>query len=112
MIVWASQSFRLRYPDVVDKISSSIYRPYMTDDLIHTLLEILDIRTPEFDTSRSVINPLFNYRRLRVIAGKYYRKETDEDPIAERIDERLSKRRREYKRRKKRGNTEERRQLR
>ena len=44
----------------------------MTDDLIHTILEIADIKTSEFDETRSVINKNFNDKRKRVTGGKDY----------------------------------------
>lgn len=45
----------------------------MTDDVIHTILDILNINTPDFDKTRSIINPNFNKNRKRIlIDGKNY----------------------------------------
>ena len=44
----------------------------MTDDFIHTLLDLLDIRTPEYDPKKSVINPSFQPRAHRMVQGHDY----------------------------------------
>lgn len=49
-------------------------RYYMTDDLIHTILDIVGIKTPEFDETRSVINEKFNAKRKKIYTGKDYDK--------------------------------------
>ena len=44
----------------------------MTDDLPHTIMDLLDIRVDGFDESRSIINLNFNSNRQRIIKGKDY----------------------------------------
>lgn len=41
----------------------------MTDDLIHTLLDIAGIETEGFDETRSVINQNYNSKRKRMVGG-------------------------------------------
>ena len=44
----------------------------MTDDMIHTIMDLLDIRTAEFNPAKSVINPSFDRSRKRMIHGRNY----------------------------------------
>lgn len=72
LIFWASDSFRASYPEKWASVKSAVMRPYMTDDMIHTILDLMDIRTPEFDASKSVIHADFNSGRKRVVMGRDY----------------------------------------
>ena len=74
-IVWTSQKFRQAYPELEERIASSVNRPYMTDDMIHTLLDIMGIETPGYDPPKSIINPNFDSSRKRIYAGMLYDKE-------------------------------------
>lgn len=75
MIIWTSQKFRQSYLELEARIASSVNRPYMTDDMIHTVLDIMGIETPEYDSSKSVINPKFDSSRKRIYAGMQYDKD-------------------------------------
>ena len=72
MIVWASPSFKEKYPEKWAAIRQAVDRPYMTDDIIHTILDLADIAPEEFDPTRSVVSPSFNADRLRMVQGKNY----------------------------------------
>lgn len=72
LIFWASDTFRARYPEKWASVQNAALRPYMTDDMIHTILDLMDIRTPEFDASKSVIHPDFDGQRRRVVGQKDY----------------------------------------
>ena len=72
LVFWASEAFRDRYPEKWAAITSAVSRPYMTDDMIHPLLDLMDIRTSEYDASKSVINESFDRQRKRVIQGRDY----------------------------------------
>lgn len=72
LIFWASPKYKEKHPDTWQAICAAASRPYMTDDMIHTLLDILNIRTPEFDPAKSVINPAFDAGRPRMVRGRNY----------------------------------------
>ena len=77
MIIWLSQKFSDSYPELERRIASSVHRPYMTDDMLHTLLDILSIETDEYDPKKSIINPEFDASRPRIHAGRFiYNKDT------------------------------------
>lgn len=70
-LIYVSDKFIENYPDKVEKIKESVSRPYMTDDVIHTILDISDIETTEYDPTRSVINDKY-IPRDRMLHGKSY----------------------------------------
>lgn len=74
-LIWTSPKFRQEFPELEARIASSVNRPYMTDDMIHTVLDIMGIETPGYDPSKSVINPAFDSSRKRIYAGMLYDKE-------------------------------------
>ena len=41
-------------------------------NLIHTILDITGIKTPEFQETRSIINPYYNQERKRIFLDKDY----------------------------------------
>lgn len=72
-IIFVSDKLKNSNPDLIENIKNSVNNPYMTDDVIHTILDILNINTPDFDKTRSIINPNFNKNRKRIlIDGKDY----------------------------------------
>lgn len=71
-LIYTSDKFIENYPEKVESIKNSVNKPYMTDDLIHTILDIADIKTSEFDETRSIINKNFNDKRKRITGGKDY----------------------------------------
>ncbi len=71
-LIYVSNTFKVKYPKIVEKIEKSVNKPYMTDDLIHTILDIAEIETKEYDKTRSIINNNFNSKRKRIYSGKEY----------------------------------------
>lgn len=71
-IIYTTAQFRQKYPELNARIASSVDRPYMTDDMIHTLLDIMSIQTADYQPTRSLINPDFNAERKRMFLGKNY----------------------------------------
>ena len=72
MIMYGTDTFKENHPELWKKILEAQHRPYMTDDLPHTIMDLLDIRVNGFDASRSIINSQFNSNRNRVIQGHDY----------------------------------------
>lgn len=72
LFIYPTDKFKIKYPEKVEELKSSKNRPYMTDDFIHTFLDVLDIKTQDFDETRSIINSNFNTNRKRIYGGKDY----------------------------------------
>ena len=75
VIMWASNKFKAKYPEKWEQIKSAVNRPYMTDDMIHTVMDISDIKTADFDPAKSIVNAQFNDKRPRIFDGMDYDKE-------------------------------------
>ena len=75
MLIWTSKKFQAEYPDLNKRISDSVNRPYMTDDIIHTMLDITGIETADYEPSRSIINDSFDATRPRIYSNHLYDKE-------------------------------------
>lgn len=73
MLIWTSRVFRETRPDVINNLEKIVDRPFMTDDMIHVLLDLMKIETPEFDPHKSVINNGFEATK-RTINGRVYEK--------------------------------------
>jgi len=71
-VIWSSEKFRANYPYKLQQIAAAVDRPYMTDDMIHTVLDLLDIQTVEFEEKRSIVNNAFDRSRRRIFNGKDY----------------------------------------
>ncbi len=72
LLFWASEKFRARHPEKWAALQSAVNRPYMTDDMIHTILDLMDIRTPEYDPGRSLVHPSFDAGRRRIVRDRDY----------------------------------------
>ncbi len=75
LIFMASDKFKEQNADLWARIAAAKDRPFLNDDLIHAIAEILEMtELPEFDPARSVINADFNASRPRIIEGVDYDK--------------------------------------
>lgn len=70
MIFYVSDIFIKKHPTLYQKLKESSKKPYMTDDLIHTILDIAQVKTEDFDPQRSIINQNFNISRKRLVGNK------------------------------------------
>nr|WP_315010259.1 sulfatase-like hydrolase/transferase [uncultured Campylobacter sp.] len=75
LIFIASDKFKEQNADLWARIAAAKNRPFLNDDLIHAIAEILEMTDlPEYDPTRSVINADFNASRPRIIEGVDYDK--------------------------------------
>ena len=75
LIFMASDKFKEQNADLWARIAAAKNRPFLNDDLIHAIAEILEMtELPEYDPARSVINADFNASRPRIIEGVDYDK--------------------------------------
>lgn len=74
-MIFVSDKFKAKYPYIVKKIESSVNRPFMNDDFLHALSDILGIKTKDSDATRSIFNENFNSKRKRMVLRVDYDKE-------------------------------------
>lgn len=72
LIFWASPAYKAKHQAKWQAICAAVNRPYMTDDMIHTIMDLLGIKTAEFNPAKSVINTHFDAGRQRLVRGKDY----------------------------------------
>jgi heptose-I-phosphate ethanolaminephosphotransferase len=72
VIMWASDKFKVKYPEKWAAIKAAADQPYMTDDMIYTVMDLADIKTAEFDPEKSIVNTRFNPSRPRIFNGLNY----------------------------------------
>lgn len=69
-IIYVSDTYKKLYPHKVELIKNSLNKPQMSDDFIHSFLDILDIRIGGFDSTKSIFNDKYNINRKRFIYDK------------------------------------------
>ena len=73
MVVWCSKQFKENHAELVQKISAAKNLPFMTDDMIHALLDLMKIQTPEFDSRKSLFSKDFDVTRKRIYKNMEYK---------------------------------------
>ena len=68
--IWASDKYIEKHPDIIARIKAAKHRPYMSDDIAHTLLDLAGINCTDYDSSRSIISVDNKKQRKRMIKGK------------------------------------------
>ena len=72
MLVYMSKTFQKNYPNITNRIRLSAHHPFMTDDMIHSILDLMEIQTKEYRPSLSIFNKQFNHKRKRICAERLY----------------------------------------
>ena len=67
--IWASDKYIEKHPDIIVRIKAAKDRPYMSDDIAHTLLDLAGINCTDYDSSRSIISVDNKKQRKRMIKG-------------------------------------------
>ncbi|MBK8806022.1 MAG: phosphoethanolamine transferase [Bacteroidales bacterium] len=66
-IIWLSPKYIQFYNDKQKTILSNIDKPFMSDDLFHTILDLNDIECKEYIKKRSMFNKDYDFKRLRIL---------------------------------------------
>ena len=73
MFIWGSQEFWSTHQSMRDSISTAVNKPFMTDDMIYLLEDIMQVKSTSYKPENSIINPLFVPKR-RIYGGIDYKK--------------------------------------
>lgn len=69
-MVWCSDIYKEKYPEMVNAIKNAINRPFISDNLCNMLFNIAGIETPYYRESLDLISP--NYKcKKRILNNKY-----------------------------------------
>lgn len=69
-VVFVSDEFKTRHPQIYARIASATNKPFMIDDLIHALIDIAGFKVDGFEATRSVFSDDFNVNRARMVGTK------------------------------------------
>ena len=73
LIIWLSDSYKNKYSDKTIHILQNKDFPFMNDDLFHIILDLQNIETPYFNSSKSVINKNYKIPQKRILEdGRTY----------------------------------------
>ena len=71
-LIWVSDKYKEKHSDNIERIKSSLNRPFMTDNLVHVMLDLSGIETKQYDSTKSVINQAYKEQDRIVINGMKY----------------------------------------
>jgi len=72
-IVWLSPDYQKLNAPKVEVIKSNFSKPFVSDDLFHSILDLNGIKSPLLEEKRSIFNENFNETRQRILEdGKDY----------------------------------------
>lgn len=66
-IIWMSDKYKDNNPDIVENIIKNRGKPYTTDYVAHSILDMAGVSCPQFMPNRSVANNLFQIIDRRVV---------------------------------------------
>ncbi len=68
-MIYVSDIFKERHPEKVELIKQALNKPFMSDDLIHSLLPLVGIHTKDEIESKNLFSPKFDATRKRVFCN-------------------------------------------
>ena len=71
-VIWTSEAFRKNHAALYERLAAAQHLPFMTDDMIHAILDIMQIETEDYDAAKSLFSPVFNIDRERIYDGRIY----------------------------------------
>ncbi|GAA9989020.1 hypothetical protein VN1001_14210 [Helicobacter pylori] len=66
-MIYVSDTFKEKHPEKVKLIKSALNKPFMSDDLIHSLLPLVGIHTKDEIESKNLFSPKFDAQRKRIV---------------------------------------------
>ncbi|MCQ2622155.1 phosphoethanolamine transferase [Helicobacter pylori] len=66
-MIYVSDIFKEKYPEKVKLIKNALNKPFMSDDLIHSLLPLVGIHTKDEIESKNLFSPKFDSQRKRAV---------------------------------------------
>lgn len=69
--LWLSNKYKEGNPDLMNNLNSYLNRKYQTDDVIHSIIDLVKCISSDFEPQRSVFNSSFK-ERMRIISNQDY----------------------------------------
>ncbi len=64
-LIYMSDTFKQKHPQMVKSFEEALHKPFMSDDLLHTLLPLAGIITKDYEKTRDLFNGNYNDKRPR-----------------------------------------------
>ena len=74
MLVWTSPAFESAFPRLSGRLWAAVHQPFMTNDMIDLLMDLMELQTQEYDSSRSPLQPDYDAGRPRLYEGSTYKR--------------------------------------
>ena len=71
-MIYMSDTFKRKHKQLAEQITQARHLPFMTDDFIHTLLNLLFIEAKVIEEERALFHPNYNIKRTRISGGRDY----------------------------------------
>ena len=71
MLIWVSDIYKTKRLDNIKRVENALNKPFMTDNLVHVLLDLAGIETKQYDPSKSVINEAYVPRERLINRIRY-----------------------------------------
>ncbi|GAA7363252.1 hypothetical protein MLS9_13790 [Helicobacter pylori] len=68
-MIYVSGIFKEKHPEKVKLIKNALNKPFMSDDLIHSLLPLVGIHTKDEIESKNLFSPQFDAQRKRIVCS-------------------------------------------
>ncbi|WP_104740986.1 phosphoethanolamine transferase [Helicobacter bizzozeronii] len=68
-VIYVTDIFKQKHPEKVKAIAGAVDKPFMSDDLIHSLLPLVGIHTKDNLESKNLFSPAFDTHRKRIYCG-------------------------------------------
>ena len=73
LLFWFSDEYKIESASLLESITNFKGRKYQIDDLIHTIIDVANVKSIHFDSTKSVVNSNFKERkRLMGVKKKDY----------------------------------------
>ena len=66
LIFWSSNLYRKNHPEIFKNLKNSLNRPYGSEDIIYTLIDLCNLNYSQHKPERSVINPQFKPKQRMI----------------------------------------------
>nr|WP_104629279.1 phosphoethanolamine transferase [Helicobacter bizzozeronii] len=74
-VIYVTDTFKQKHPEKVKAIAGALNKPFMADDLIHSLLPLVGIHTKDNLESKNLFSPQFDTKRKRIYCdNKIYKR--------------------------------------
>ena len=73
-MIWCSDTYKERHPDIVARITAALDRPFMLDNACQVLFDLASLQNPYYRPERDLLSPAFTPTRRLV----YYKYDYDE----------------------------------